>query len=121
MLLKESLYQAVSGAGLWAILCDPGALSRWKNGAPHPQHPARLLLNALVAAGERWVEPEGKSKSDVFAQMKAVVKRILDDFDDDLGLFSQLAFEFNHYLRQHVRRVRLALMDCINRRLALAQ
>lgn len=74
----------------------------------HPQHPARLLLNSLVAAGERWVEPEGKLKSDVFQQLKAIVKRILDQFDDDVRLFSQLAFEFNHYLRQHVRRVRLA-------------
>ena len=74
----------------------------------HPQHPARLLLNSLVAAGERWVEPEGKHKSDVFQQIKNLVKRILDDFDDDVRLFSQLAFEFNHYLRQHVRRVRLS-------------
>lgn len=74
----------------------------------HPQHPARLLLNSLVAAGERWVEPEGKSKSEVFHQINAIVKRILDEFDDDVRLFSQLAFEFNQYLRQHVRRVRLS-------------
>ena len=74
----------------------------------HPQHPARLLLNSMVAAGARWVEPEGKNKSDVFQQMRAVVKRILDEFDDDVRLFSQLAFEFNQFLRQHVRRVRLA-------------
>ena len=73
-----------------------------------PQHPARQLLNALVAAGERWVEPEGKHKSEVYQQMKSVVQRILDDFDHDLRLFSQLAFDFNHYLRQHARRVRLA-------------
>jgi hypothetical protein len=74
----------------------------------HPQHPARLLLNSMVAAGARWVEPEGKHKSDVFQQMRAVVKRILDEFDDDVRLFSQLAFEFNQFLRQHARRVRLA-------------
>lgn len=73
-----------------------------------PQHPARQLLNALVAAGERWVEPEGKHKSDVYQRMKAVVQRILDEFDNDVRLFSQLAFDFNHYLRQHARRVRLA-------------
>jgi hypothetical protein len=73
-----------------------------------PQHPARQLLNGLVAAGERWVEPEGKHKSDVYQQMKAVVQRILDEFDNDLRLFSQLAFDFNHFLRQHARRVRLA-------------
>ena len=73
-----------------------------------PQHPARQLLNALVAAGERWVEPEGKHKSDVYQQIKNTVQRILDEFDNDVRLFSQLAFDFNHYLRQHSRRVRLA-------------
>ncbi len=73
-----------------------------------PQHPARQLLNALVAAGERWIDPEGKNKSDVYQQIKAVLQRILDDFDSDLRLFSQLAFDFNHFLRQHARRVRLA-------------
>lgn len=73
-----------------------------------PQHPARQLLNALVAAGERWVEAEGKHRSDVYQHMKIVVQRILDDFDHDVRLFSQLAFDFNHYLRQHARRVRLA-------------
>jgi hypothetical protein len=73
-----------------------------------PQHPARQLLNALVAAGERWIEPEGKHRNEVFQQIKTVVQRILDDFDSDLRLFSQLAFDFNHFLRQHARRVRLA-------------
>jgi hypothetical protein len=74
----------------------------------HPEHPARQLLNSLVAAGERWVEPFGKHKSDVFQQIKAVVSRILNEFTDDARLFSELAFEFNHYLRQHSRRIRLA-------------
>ncbi len=73
-----------------------------------PQHPARQLLNSLVAAGERWVESEGKHRSDVYQQIKATVQRILSEFDNDVRLFSQLAFDFNHYLRQHSRRVRLA-------------
>src|SRR5690606_8158763 len=55
-----------------------------------PQHPARQLLNSLVAAGERWVEPDGKHRSDVYPQMKAVVQHVLDDFEHDLRLFSQL-------------------------------
>lgn len=74
----------------------------------HPQHPSRQLLNSLVAAGERWVEPEGKYKNDVYQQIKIIVQRILDEFDNDLRLFSQLAFDFNHYVRQHARRVQLA-------------
>lgn len=73
-----------------------------------PQHPARQLLNGLVAAGERLVEPEGKHKSDVYQQIKVIVQRILDEFENDLRLFTQLTFDFNHFLRQHARRVRLA-------------
>ena len=74
----------------------------------HPEHPARQLLNSLVAAGERWVEPVGKHKSDVFQQIKSIVQRVLKEFDNDVRLFSELAFDFNHYLRQHARRIRLA-------------
>ena len=74
----------------------------------HPEHPARQLLNSLVAAGERWVEPTGKHKSDVFQQIKHVVERLLNEFNNDVRLFSELAFDFNHYLRQHARRIRLA-------------
>lgn len=74
----------------------------------HPQHPARQLLNALVAAGERWVEPQGKHKNDVFLKIKAIIQKVLDEFDNDVRFFSELAFDFNQYLRQHARRIRLA-------------
>lgn len=74
----------------------------------HPEHPARQLLNSLVAAGERWVEPDGKHKNDVFLRIKSVVERLLKEFDNDVRLFSELAFEFNQYLRQHSRRIRLS-------------
>ena len=74
----------------------------------HPEHPARQLLNSLVAAGERWVEPAGKRKSEVFEQIRKVVQRVLTEFDNDIRLFSELALEFNQYLRQHSRRIRLS-------------
>ena len=64
----------------------------------HPQHPARQLLNNLVASGERWVEPN-KKKNEVFLHIKNVVQKILDEFDNDIRLFSQLAFEFNRNIR----------------------
>lgn len=72
-----------------------------------PEHPARQLLNSLVAAGERWVEPSGKRKSEVFEQIRKIVHRVLKEFDNDIRLFSVLAFEFNQYLRQHSRRIRM--------------
>ncbi|MGK0500792.1 MAG: hypothetical protein ACJAYG_002446, partial [Oceanicoccus sp.] len=72
-----------------------------------PNHPARQLLNSLVAAGERWVDPHSKHKNEVFERIKEIVRRLLSDFDDDIRLFSELAIEFNQYLRQHARRIRL--------------
>jgi hypothetical protein len=73
----------------------------------HPQHPARQLLNSLVAAGERWVEPNGKQTSEVFAQIKTVVEQVLDQYENNVRLFSRLALEFSQFLRHYVRRVRL--------------
>lgn len=74
----------------------------------HPEHPARQLLNSLVAAGERWVEPSGAHKNDVFQKIKSTVERLLKEYDNNEQLFAELSFEFNSYLRQHAHRIRLA-------------
>lgn len=73
----------------------------------HPQHPARQLLNSLVAAGERWVEPEGSHKNEIFIKIKTLTETILQEFNNDVRLLSEQAFAFNHFLRQYARRVRL--------------
>ena len=73
----------------------------------HPQHPARQLLNSLVAAGERWVEPQGSHKNEVFIKIKLLIESILQEFNSDVRLLSEQAFAFNHFLRQYARRVRL--------------
>lgn len=77
-----------------------------------PQHPARQLLNCLVAAGERWVEPDGKpdgkNRNEVFQQIRRVVQRVLSEFDDDAALFSELLTEFNSALYQYAQRIERA-------------
>ncbi len=72
-----------------------------------PEHPARQLLNSLVAAGEHSIEPSEKNKGEVFQKIKSVVQRLLDEYNDNVRLFSELAFEFNNYLRQYSRRIEL--------------
>ncbi|MFT7130026.1 MAG: hypothetical protein ACI89U_002148, partial [Gammaproteobacteria bacterium] len=72
-----------------------------------PEHPARQLLNSLVAAGEYSIAPSEKNKGEVFQKIKSVVQRLLDEYNDDVRLFSELAFEFNSYLRQYSRRSQL--------------
>lgn len=73
-----------------------------------PQHPARMLLNHLVEAGEKWLDNNAQGRNVVLQQMRAVVQRILDEFKDDTTLFSELALEFSGFLRQHERRVKMA-------------
>jgi hypothetical protein len=71
-------------------------------------HPARQLLNSLVAAGERWVEPDGKHRNDVYQQMKLLVQRVLDELDDDPRLLAVLNRDFNDFLVQYAGRIRRA-------------
>lgn len=73
-----------------------------------PQHPARQLLNSLAGAGERWVDPDNRRRSDVYLQIKKTVQRVLDEFDQDISLFSELLGEFNEFLHQYVQRIRRA-------------
>lgn len=73
----------------------------------HPQHPARQLLNSLVDAGEHWLEGGDLKRNTVFSEMRAVVHRVLNEFDDDVTLFSELAFEFTGFMKQHKRRVKI--------------
>ncbi len=74
----------------------------------NPGHPARNLFNSMVAAGEQWVEPEGKQRSEVFRKMKSLVQRVLDEFSEDARLFAELDSDFNQFLHQHGHRVQLA-------------
>lgn len=74
----------------------------------HPKHPARQLLNSLVDAGQRWLEPSSKHKDIVFRQMRDTVQRILNTMEINAALFSQLAFDFTAFMRKHERRVRIS-------------
>jgi len=73
-----------------------------------PHHPARILLNHLVEAGEKWLDANAQGRNVVLQQMRSVVQRILDDFKEDTTIFSELALEFSGFLRQHERRVKMA-------------
>jgi len=70
-----------------------------------PQHPARRLLNSLVAAGQRWVESGSKRKNPVFQRMHEVVQRVLNEFQKDPQLFTELSEDLNQFLTDHAKRV----------------
>lgn len=73
-----------------------------------PQHPARQLLNTLVAAGERWVSPDPQARQEALPYIRSTIQRVLKEFNNDVRLFTELNLEFNHLIRQLEHRARLA-------------
>ncbi|WP_299980996.1 DUF1631 family protein [uncultured Pseudoteredinibacter sp.] len=74
-------------------------------------HPARLLLNSLAEAGTRWVSNDGTAQYDIYPRIKAVVSRVLEEFQNDVRLFAELLLEFSGYTKKIARR-----QDLIERR-----
>ncbi len=63
-------------------------------------HPARRLLNVLGHAGIAWNERSESEQQRRFEKMEFVVNRVLSEFEDDPGIFSELLEEFTTFLAQ---------------------
>jgi len=59
-------------------------------------HPARELLNALAQTGAQWSPAQG-TDDDVYQNIEKTVHRILDDFEDDPALFSELLLKLQSF------------------------
>jgi Protein of unknown function (DUF1631) len=65
-------------------------------------HPARQLLDALAHAAMGW--SEGTRDGDaLYEKCQYIVYRIVEEFDRDLSLFTQLLSEFNSFLTEDAR------------------
>ncbi len=62
-------------------------------------HPSRLLVNALADAGLGW-SPEMGSGDPLYKQIEHIVRRILDEFSDNLVLFDELREELESFLAE---------------------
>jgi hypothetical protein len=71
-------------------------------------HPVRLLLNALAQAGIGLDTAEGVTDTPVFKKIENIVTRILDEFDQNVGLFSELLDDFMAFMEKEVQRSRIA-------------
>ncbi|HET7261317.1 MAG TPA: DUF1631 family protein [Casimicrobiaceae bacterium] len=60
-------------------------------------HPARLLVNALAAAGLGWA-PEMGQDDPLYRIIDRIVHRIIDGFAEDLAIFDQLRGELDAFL-----------------------
>lgn len=71
-------------------------------------HPVRLLLNALAQAGIGIDTAEGVTETPIFKKIESIVTRILDEFDQNVGLFSDLLDEFMAFMDKETQRSRIA-------------
>ncbi|MGZ8216694.1 DUF1631 domain-containing protein [Methylomagnum sp.] len=70
-------------------------------------HPVRLLLNALAQAGTGIGSDQEAIASPAYKKIESVVTRILDEFDQNVGLFSDLLDEFMAFLEKDDQRTRV--------------
>ncbi len=70
-------------------------------------HPARRLLDCLAEAGKSWSEESDRDHR-LFDRIKAAVDRVLNDFDDDVGVFERELASFSDFIEQHHKRSELA-------------
>jgi hypothetical protein len=82
---------------LKVVIKDPSFFSR-------STHPARRLLNALAKAGIGWNDASEKSKDKLYDQIHNIVRKILDEFDGDISLFTRLNDDFQRFLDREGRR-----------------
>ncbi len=70
-------------------------------------HPARALLNELAYASN-VLDSEYDDAETLFAEVERVVRRVLDEFDSNIELFSELLSEFLEFLATEVQANKLA-------------
>lgn len=65
-------------------------------------HPARKLLDNMARAGIGWTRENEKS-SHLLQKIEAIVERVLNEFDEDLDLFTELVGEFDSFMARQER------------------
>ena len=73
----------------------------------HRQHPARRLLDGLADAAKSWSE-ESDRDGRLHDSIKAIVERLLQEFDDDMTIFDRLLAELQQFQDSNRRRAELA-------------
>ncbi|HEU0276487.1 MAG TPA: DUF1631 domain-containing protein [Rhodanobacteraceae bacterium] len=72
----------------------------------HASHPARRLLDQLAEAAKGWSEESDRDHR-LFGKIKSIVETLLQDFDDDIGVFERQLTEFTQFVEQNRKRAEL--------------
>jgi len=67
-------------------------------------HPVRKLLNELALAAMGWAEKKPGQRDPLRDKIESVVERILNDYTDNVQLFSELLDDFSHFMDLDRRR-----------------
>lgn len=67
-------------------------------------HPARKLLDKLAEISIGWDETEGH-QSGLYKKVDDLIQRILNEFDDKVGIFAEVLEELEQYLAEERKRV----------------
>ncbi|WP_460416876.1 DUF1631 domain-containing protein [Pseudomonas sp. microsymbiont 2] len=82
---------------LKVALIDKGVFSR-------ASHPARRLLNEIASVAIGWENSAEGLRDSLHLQVERIVQRLLNDFSEDCGLFSELLDEFLAFSQDERRR-----------------
>ncbi|HHH44979.1 MAG TPA: DUF1631 domain-containing protein [Gammaproteobacteria bacterium] len=69
-------------------------------------HPARRLLNRLASTAVDWEEEDG-NQDPLYLKIQSIVQTILDEFDDDIGLFETLLADLEDFLSQEEKQAEI--------------
>jgi len=61
-------------------------------------HPARKLLNELAKAALSWNEPADVERDALFNKVREIVDSVLNEFDNDVGIFAPLLDDFGQFV-----------------------
>ncbi|MCP3668924.1 MAG: DUF1631 domain-containing protein [Gammaproteobacteria bacterium] len=66
-------------------------------------HPARRLLNDLAHVVVGWSGDKDQSKNSLYSKVDSIVRRILTDFREDVGLYAELCEELEEFISKEQR------------------
>ncbi len=69
-------------------------------------HPARQLLNRLASTAVGWDESQGNDDP-LYTMIESIVQTILDEFEDDLGLFETLLSDLDEFLAREEKQAEI--------------
>lgn len=74
----------------------------------HKVHPARRLLNSLAQAAVGWNDTGDRESDTLYNKIEQLVKRVLNEFHDDPGLFADLEEDFTQWWQKEQRGAQIA-------------